>query len=67
MSTIKAVARTSAVNVPLWAWMAVALAVGLLYAVTFDTGAISSHIASSSMYLHELFHDGRHLLGVPCH
>ena len=35
--------------------------------VSFDTGALSSHVASSSMYLHELFHDGRHLLGVPCH
>jgi len=67
MSTIKAVARTTAVNVPPWAGLVLALALGLLYAVTFDTGALSSHVASSSMYLHELFHDGRHLLGVPCH
>jgi hypothetical protein len=43
------------------------LALGMLYAVTFDTGFLSSHVASSSMYLHELFHDGRHLFGVPCH
>ena len=67
MSTIKAAARTTAVNPPMWAWLVMALALGLLYAVTFDTGALSSHVASSSMYLHELFHDGRHLLGVPCH
>ena len=67
MSTIKAAARTSAVNLPTWAWLMMALALGLLYAVTFDTGALSSHVASSGMYLHELFHDGRHLLGVPCH
>jgi hypothetical protein len=45
----------------------VLLAVGLLlllaYLVTFDQGAVSR----SGMYLHELMHDGRHLLGVPCH
>ncbi|MFC9363127.1 CbtB domain-containing protein [Rhodococcus sp. NPDC057014] len=34
-----------------------------LYLVGFDQGAISR----SGMYLHELMHDGRHLLGVPCH
>ena len=67
MSTIKAAARTTAVNLPTWAWLMMALALGLLYAVTFDTGALSSPVASSGMYLHELFHDGRHLLGVPCH
>jgi hypothetical protein len=67
MSTIKAMARTTAVTLPTWAWLAVALALGMLYAVTFDTGFVSSHVTSSAMYLHELFHDGRHLLGVPCH
>ena len=35
----------------------------LLYLVTFDNGAISQ----SGELLHELMHDGRHLLGVPCH
>ena len=35
----------------------------LAYLVAFDQGAISR----SGMYLHELMHDGRHLLGVPCH
>lgn len=34
-----------------------------LYLVGFDQGAISRN----GMYLHELMHDGRHLLGVPCH
>ena len=43
------------------------LALGMLYGVTLDTGFLSSTEASSSMYLHELFHDGRHLFGVPCH
>ncbi|MEV6348352.1 CbtB-domain containing protein [Actinoplanes sp. NPDC051851] len=35
----------------------------LAYLVAFDQGALSH----SGMYLHELMHDGRHLLGVPCH
>jgi hypothetical protein len=43
------------------------LSVGVLlllgYLVAFDQGAVSQ----SGMYLHELMHDGRHLLGVPCH
>ena len=67
MSTIKVAARNTAVNLPTGAWLAMALALGTLYAVTFDSGFLSSHVASSGMYLHELFHDGRHLFGVPCH
>jgi hypothetical protein len=35
----------------------------LAYLVAFDQGAVSQ----GGMYLHELMHDGRHLLGVPCH
>ncbi|MEV0902537.1 CbtB domain-containing protein [Actinoplanes sp. NPDC049802] len=35
----------------------------LAYLVAFDQGTLSQ----SGMYLHELMHDGRHLLGVPCH
>ncbi|MBF6173173.1 CbtB domain-containing protein [Nocardia blacklockiae] len=41
----------------------VLMALLTLYLVGFDQGAISR----SGMYLHELMHDGRHLLGVPCH
>ena len=67
MSSIQAAARTTAVKIPTWAWLAMALALGLLYAVTFDSGLLSSRVATSGMFLHELFHDGRHLLGVPCH
>jgi hypothetical protein len=47
-------------------WIALAVVAGLLlltYLVAFDQGAVSQ----SGMYLHELMHDGRHLLGVPCH
>ena len=34
-----------------------------LYVVQFDQGAVSQ----TGMFMHELMHDGRHLLGVPCH
>jgi putative cobalt transporter subunit CbtB len=35
----------------------------MAYLVAFDQGAVSQ----SGTFLHELMHDGRHLLGVPCH
>ncbi|OWY80306.1 MULTISPECIES: CbtB domain-containing protein [Rhodococcus] len=35
----------------------------VLYLVGFDQGAISR----TGMFMHELMHDGRHLLGLPCH
>ena len=47
-------------------WMAFAVTGALLlltYLVAFDNGAVSR----SGLFLHELMHDGRHLLGVPCH
>jgi hypothetical protein len=48
----------------LWTALAVTTALLLLaYLVVFDQGAVSQ----SGTYLHELMHDGRHLLGVPCH
>jgi hypothetical protein len=45
-----------------------ALLLGLLllltiYLVQYDQGLISQ----TGSFLHELMHDGRHLLGVPCH
>ena len=41
------------------------------WAVAFDQGVLAQ-VASDAMrdsggVLHELFHDARHLLGVPCH
>ncbi|MFF5056111.1 CbtB-domain containing protein [Micromonospora sp. NPDC000663] len=48
----------------LWTVLATVAALALLaYLVAFDQGAVSR----SGMFLHELMHDGRHLLGVPCH
>ncbi|BBH16204.1 hypothetical protein Back2_04910 [Nocardioides baekrokdamisoli] len=36
-----------------------------IYFVGIDEGAMS--VFGKSMVLHELMHDGRHLLGFPCH
>jgi hypothetical protein len=48
-----------------------AFALLVLNLVAFDQGAMASlasdAMADSGGVLHELFHDARHLLGVPCH
>ncbi|MFG1603462.1 CbtB domain-containing protein [Actinoplanes sp. NPDC049265] len=57
---------TAPLITPRLLWIALAVVAGALllaYLVAFDQGAISR----SGMYMHELMHDGRHLLGVPCH
>jgi hypothetical protein len=55
------------VSVPVWGWLVLATTLLMLWAVAFDGGAVSELVGRSSMFLHEVFHDGRHLLGVPCH
>ena len=40
-----------------------ALLVLVIYLVQYDQGVISQ----TGSFLHEFTHDGRHLLGVPCH
>jgi len=47
-----------------WAVFAGAILLTLLYLVGLDQGATS---VFSGQLLHEFVHDGRHLLGVPCH
>ncbi len=34
-----------------------------LYAVLFEQGALTG----GHLVFHEVFHDARHLLGIPCH
>ena len=50
---------------------AVVLALLALYAVFLDQGQLLSPAlgegANTANYLHEFAHDGRHLLGAPCH
>lgn len=47
-----------------WAVFAGVLALVLLYFVGAEQGATS---IISGNYVHEFVHDGRHLLGFPCH
>lgn len=64
---IPAPARPGAIAVPRRAWPVLAVAVALLWLVTMEGSAISHLLGGTPGFLHELFHDGRHLLGVPCH
>ena len=45
-----------------WSWLPFA-ALLALYVIAFDNGAVSQ----AGSFVHELMHDARHLLGVPCH
>ncbi len=51
--------------------IAVIVALVALYAVFLDQGQLLSpalgKVSVVANYLHELAHDGRHLLGAPCH
>ena len=51
-------------RVPLWTWLVLALALVAVYALTLENGAT---LRAGASVVHELFHDGRHFLGVPCH
>jgi hypothetical protein len=51
-------------EVPVWAWLIVAIAMMAVYAVAIENGAV---LSSGARTVHELFHDARHFLGVPCH
>lgn len=50
---------------------ALIFALFVLYAVAFDQGALVAPLTDAMReqggVLHEVFHDARHLLGVPCH
>lgn len=47
-----------------WAIFAGLIFVLAIYFVGVEEGALS---LISGMYVHEFVHDGRHLLGFPCH
>ncbi len=53
------------VVVPLWAWALAALALFAMYVLLQENGALLT--ADQAMYVHEITHDARHALGVPCH
>jgi hypothetical protein len=63
--------RISLGDFPLWSWLLAVLLVLMLIAVLSASGALLApvlgHTARAADYLHEFAHDGRHMLGVPCH
>ncbi len=67
MSTTTAPAEQVALPIPGWAVPTVVLATALFWLVTMEGAMVSHALGQTGSFLHELFHDGRHLLGVPCH
>lgn len=63
-ATAVPIAQARPIRVPVLAWVGVALAIAIMYLVLQENGAV---LAQSWETLHEFFHDGRHVLGVPCH
>ncbi len=51
-------------EVPGVAWIAVAIGLFVAYLLLQENGTL---LATGWETLHELYHDGRHALGVPCH
>lgn len=65
-----AAADRGVVVAPIPGWVLVtllAVAALALWLVTFDNGQLTGVLDRGDLFVHELFHDGRHLLGVPCH
>lgn len=56
-------AAVTPIRVPALAWMAVIVGLVAVYLMLQENGAL----LASWETLHELFHDGRHAFGVPCH
>lgn len=53
----------SEIEIPLWSWTVLALALFGSYLILQENGLLLSQWET----LHEVFHDGRHALGFPCH
>jgi hypothetical protein len=60
---IETIETAEPISVPAWAWLLVAVAAVGIYLMTLD----NSVLGSSAEAVHELFHDARHFVGVPCH
>jgi hypothetical protein len=58
-------------EMPLWSWLTAALLLVMLFVLLSASGELLmpllGQVAGVTNYLHEFAHDGRHLLGVPCH
>ena len=64
-SAVTAARSVRSVRVPTWAWLLLAFALFTIYFLSQENGALLS--APAAEMLHELTHDARHALGVPCH
>jgi Probable cobalt transporter subunit (CbtB) len=67
MAAITAVPERASAPISRAGFLLFALAVGVLWLVTFEAGPVSDAVGQAGSFFHELFHDGRHLIGVPCH
>ncbi|MDP8944910.1 MAG: CbtB-domain containing protein [Actinomycetota bacterium] len=67
----KTLGRRHPSTLPLWSLLALALLLLALFVLLSASGALLTPLlgqaAGTFDYLHEFAHDGRHLLGVPCH
>jgi hypothetical protein len=67
----KTLGRRHPSTLPPWSLLALALLLVALFVLLSASGALLAPLlgqaASPLDYLHEFAHDGRHLLGVPCH
>lgn len=58
-------------EIPLWSWIATALLLAMLFVLLLASGellvSLPERAQAAATYAHEFAHDGRHLLGVPCH
>jgi len=63
-----AAGTTGVTQLPVWMLAALlALTATVVWLVAFDNGQASAALDHTGTFLHEFFHDGRHLSGAPCH
>jgi hypothetical protein len=69
MSTIDLTLPYQPVSIPIGEWLPWAIFAGLicLFAIYFVGAEQGATALISGMHVHEFVHDGRHLLGFPCH
>jgi hypothetical protein len=67
----KILGRSHPSALPLWSLLVLALLLLVLFMLLSASGdllmPLLGRAAGPFNYLHEFAHDGRHLLGVPCH
>lgn len=68
VTTAPAEVAADAATIPTWGLVGLAaLAMAVMWVVGFDNGQVTGALDNTGSFAHELFHDGRHLFGAPCH